>query len=60
MLFGLVIVKLALAQLLYYFDWKLPDAMKPEDLEMTEAFGATVGRKSNLVLIPIPRYPSLE
>ncbi|KAJ8645380.1 hypothetical protein MRB53_007128 [Persea americana] len=57
MLFGLASVELALAQLLYYFEWKLPNAIEPEDLDMTEAFGNSVGRKSNLYLIPFSHLP---
>jgi hypothetical protein len=51
-LFGLANVELALAQLLYQFDWELPGKMKPEDLDMIEAFGAVAARKNNLHLIP--------
>ncbi|KAK3033321.1 hypothetical protein RJ639_034168 [Escallonia herrerae] len=38
--FGIANFEIQLAQLLYHFDWKLPHGMKPEDLSMTEAFGA--------------------
>ncbi|XP_038685653.1 cytochrome P450 71D9-like isoform X2 [Tripterygium wilfordii] len=51
---GIANTKLPLAQLLYHFDWKLPDNVKHEDLDMTEGHGIAVGRKSDLVLIPIP------
>ena len=51
--FGLVNVEFQLALYLYHFDWKLPNGMKNEDLDMTEAFGTTVRRKDDLQLIPI-------
>ncbi|GLT26374.1 hypothetical protein SLA2020_014460 [Shorea laevis] len=56
--FALENIELPLAKLLYHFDWKLPDAMKHEDLDMTESFGVTVKRKNNLFLIPVPYQPS--
>ncbi|KAJ8643739.1 hypothetical protein MRB53_005487 [Persea americana] len=49
---------LIFSQLLYYFDWKLPNEMKPQDLDMTEEFGLTVHRRSELCLVPVPRFPS--
>ncbi|CAN1829117.1 Desmethyl-deoxy-podophyllotoxin synthase [Linum perenne] len=55
--FGLAVVELLLANLLYHFDWKLPGEMKPRDLDMDEVFGSTVGRKNDLILVPIPYYP---
>ncbi|CAA3030693.1 premnaspirodiene oxygenase-like [Olea europaea subsp. europaea] len=55
--FGLASVEFLLAQLLYHFDWKLPDGMKPEDLDMTEILGSTTRRISKLYLVPTPRTP---
>ncbi|XP_050226623.1 desmethyl-deoxy-podophyllotoxin synthase-like [Mercurialis annua] len=55
-LFGLANVELALAHLLYHFDWELPNGKKKEDLNMDECFGAAVGRKYDLQLIPIPYH----
>lgn len=55
--FGTAVVELTLAQLLFHFDWKFPTDMKPEDLDMTEAYGLDVRRKTNLNLVPIP-YPN--
>ncbi|XP_006339044.1 premnaspirodiene oxygenase-like [Solanum tuberosum] len=59
-LFGLINVYLPLANLLYHFDWKLPDGVKLEDVDMTEFFGITAARKSELYLIATPYYPSRE
>ncbi|KAK7274025.1 hypothetical protein RIF29_15095 [Crotalaria pallida] len=58
--FGLMSVELALAFLLYHFDWKLPNGMKCDDLDMTELFGMTVRRKEDLNLIPTATRPSLD
>ncbi|XP_062078774.1 cytochrome P450 71D9-like [Humulus lupulus] len=52
MSYGLINVELLLALLLYRFDWKLPNGMKHEDLNMMELFGLTVSRKDDLNLIP--------
>ena len=57
-LFSLPIIELSLAHLLYHFDWKLPNGMKAEDLDMTEALGLVVRRKQDLHLIPILYNPS--
>nr|KYP65590.1 Cytochrome P450 71D11 [Cajanus cajan] len=56
---GLINVELALAFLLFHFDWKLPNGMKSEDLDMTEVFGVTVRRKDDLYLIPTTSHPFL-
>ncbi|XP_027362488.1 cytochrome P450 71D11-like [Abrus precatorius] len=58
-IFGLINVELALALLLYHFDWKLPNEMKAEELDMTEQFGLTAKRKQDLYLIPIVSRPFL-
>ncbi|GMN62238.1 hypothetical protein TIFTF001_031310 [Ficus carica] len=54
MSFGLADVKLPLAQLLFHFDWKLPDGINHENLDMSESFGLSLRRKGDLYLIPIP------
>ncbi|CAN1228763.1 Cytochrome P450 71D6 [Linum grandiflorum] len=53
MSFGMAVVKLTLANLLFHFDWKLPSNMKPESLDMTENFGISLRKKYALHLIPI-------
>lgn len=50
MLFGLANIELALANLLFYFDWSLPDGVLPSELDMTENFGVTVRKKEDLLL----------
>lgn len=57
MSFGLSTLELALAQLLFHFDWALPEGMAPPDVDMTETFGASASRKINLHLVPSPRFP---
>lgn len=57
-LFAMANMEYQLTMLLYHFDWKLPDGMKNEDLDMNETLGATVRRKDDLRLIPTPYHPS--
>ncbi|XP_074562471.1 alpha-humulene 10-hydroxylase-like, partial [Curcuma longa] len=61
MAFGMATVELALAQLLFHFGWELPGGGEvntaAEELDMAEAFGASVVRKEELRLVPVLRYP---
>ncbi|PON40048.1 Cytochrome P450, E-class, group IV [Parasponia andersonii] len=57
MLFAMADIKLPLAQLLFHFDWKLPDGINHESFDMSESLGLTVKRKRDLYLIPIPCVP---
>ncbi|KAL2940509.1 Cytochrome P450 71D10 [Bienertia sinuspersici] len=54
MTLGIANVELPLAMLLYHFDWKLPNGIQPQDLDMDESYGLTMRRKNNLFAIPIP------
>lgn len=57
MQFGITIVELALANLLFHFDWNLPDGILPGDLDMTETMGATASKKTDLHLRATVRVP---
>ncbi|CAN6178227.1 unnamed protein product [Urochloa humidicola] len=48
MFFGLANVELALANLVFYFDWSLPEGISCSELDMSEAAGITVRKKSDL------------
>lgn len=52
---GLTTVRLVLAQLVHCFDWKLPNGMMPNDLDMTEKFGLVMTRAQHLMAIPTYR-----
>ncbi|KAK1615641.1 hypothetical protein QYE76_021158 [Lolium multiflorum] len=55
MAFGLAHIELALAALLFHFDWDLPEGMVREELDMTEAAGITARLRSDLLVIAVPR-----
>ncbi|KAJ4765334.1 Cytochrome P450 71D7 [Rhynchospora pubera] len=50
MTFALATLELALANLLFHFNWELPGGTKPGDLDMIENAGFTARRKSPLLL----------
>ncbi|VAH18850.1 unnamed protein product [Triticum turgidum subsp. durum] len=57
MAFGLANMELALASLLYHFDWELPDGTGPGELDMAELLGLTTRRRSDLLLVPAISMP---
>ncbi|XP_020991517.1 cytochrome P450 76T24-like [Arachis duranensis] len=46
-------VHFILASLLHYFDWKIVNGMKPQELDMSERYGLTIRKAQPLNLIPI-------
>ncbi|CAN7045767.1 unnamed protein product [Brassica rapa subsp. trilocularis] len=50
---GLALVHLTLINLLYRFDWKLPEGMKAEDVDLGESYGLVCPKKIPLELIPV-------
>ncbi|PQQ08166.1 cytochrome P450 71A9 [Prunus yedoensis var. nudiflora] len=54
--FGVKLIELALASLLYRFDWELPHGVRREDLDMADAAGLTVSKKVPLFLAAKPMY----
>ncbi|XP_010541580.1 PREDICTED: cytochrome P450 71B12-like [Tarenaya hassleriana] len=50
---GMALVHLALMNLLYRFDWKLPEGTKIEDVDVEEIYGLTALKKEPLQLVPI-------
>ncbi|KAL5549252.1 hypothetical protein UlMin_004483 [Ulmus minor] len=56
--FGIVSIEYLFANILYWFDWKLPgEDTLPEDLDVTEVYGLTVHKKVPLHLVPISYSP---
>ncbi|CAF1920146.1 unnamed protein product [Brassica oleracea] len=53
MYMGTTMVEFGLANMLFQFDWKLPEGMKVEDMDMEESPGLTVGMKNDLLLVPV-------
>ncbi|PAN04416.1 hypothetical protein PAHAL_1G065400 [Panicum hallii] len=55
MTFGLAHIELALAALLFHFDWTLSGGLPAEELDMTEAFGIATPRRYDLLVVATPR-----
>lgn len=52
--FSMAVDEIVLANLVYKFDWALPDGTRREDFDMTESTGASVRRKYALEVVAIP------
>ncbi|KAI9110656.1 hypothetical protein K1719_018522 [Acacia pycnantha] len=57
MSFATPILQLMIANLLYHFDWQLPNGEKHEQMDMNEKFAGGVKRKNDLCLVPIAYCP---
>nr|CAB3462307.1 unnamed protein product [Digitaria exilis] len=57
---GVATTEFTLANLLYCFDWELPEGMGSEDVSMEEAGGLTVHRKVPLLLVPTRYKPGMD
>lgn len=57
MSFAIVEVEYVLANLLYWFDWELPDDMSAENLDMSDVFTPVIRKKLPLHLVPIAHHP---
>ncbi|PHT87877.1 hypothetical protein T459_09983 [Capsicum annuum] len=53
--FAKVVNELALARMLFHFEFSLLNGTKPEDLDVDEALGITVRRKFPLLVVASPR-----
>ncbi|VVA89958.1 unnamed protein product [Arabis nemorensis] len=56
MAMGMATVELGLLNLLYFFDWKLPDGMTHNDIDTEEAGTLTIVKKVPLRLVPVRVY----
>ncbi|KAF8724581.1 hypothetical protein HU200_020846 [Digitaria exilis] len=46
-------IEIMLANLMYHFNWVLPQEYKDRGFDMSESFGVTVHRREKLLLVPI-------
>ncbi|XP_021863482.1 cytochrome P450 71A9-like isoform X1 [Spinacia oleracea] len=52
--FAVLLVELVLANLLFCFDWSLPEGVTRDDIDMVEAVGLTTHKKNPLLLLATP------
>nr|QWK52233.1 cytochrome P450 71B23 [Isatis tinctoria] len=56
MTMGIAMVELGLLNLLYFFDWALPQGTTVKDIDMEEEGAVIIGKKAALELVPIRRH----
>ncbi|CAO2201265.1 unnamed protein product [Urochloa humidicola] len=52
--FGLAVLELMVARLLYYINWSLPSGMQPDEIDMDMSIGVSSRRKNQLHLVASP------
>jgi hypothetical protein len=57
MMFGVSKIEMALASLLYHFDWNLPGGGNPDKLDMVEGYVMTTHQKTEFLLEAISFVP---
>ncbi|KAK9943694.1 hypothetical protein M0R45_009295 [Rubus argutus] len=55
--FGTAIIELTLSQLLYFFNWKLPNGTNPHEFDMAGSFGMGPWKRNELNVMVIPFFP---
>ncbi|KAK9756003.1 hypothetical protein RND81_01G066200 [Saponaria officinalis] len=55
---GLKVIESSLANLIHGFNWKLPQNMKSQDVDMEELFGLSNPKRIPLTIVPEPRLPN--
>ncbi|VVB04712.1 unnamed protein product [Arabis nemorensis] len=50
---GTTMVEFGLANMLYHFNWNLPEGMVVEDIDIEESPGLNVSKKNELLLVPL-------
>ncbi|XP_058784023.1 cytochrome P450 71D10-like [Vicia villosa] len=56
--FGIANLEISLANLLFHFDWNMPNGNKVDELDMNESFGLNVRRKHDLWLVSTTYHSS--
>lgn len=56
--FAIIEAEYVLANLLYWFDWELPDGVTVDDLDMSEVYRLVILKKIPLCLVPVLHSPS--
>ncbi|XVF49764.1 hypothetical protein PTKIN_Ptkin04bG0040400 [Pterospermum kingtungense] len=54
--FAVLSIQYVVANLLYWFDWKLQAGENVENLDMSELYGLTVSKKVPLHVVPVPHF----